>query len=344
MTLRQCKLKENHWYSDHLSECPYCKTLRETGNDPFPGPDRKNIFFTFLKVVQTFNMIKGSILNHFTLIVFVSVIVLFLVPAYSYINNAGIDIPFDFPSETGPSGGILPTPIEQNLTNSIGMNFVLIPAGTFYMGSPPSETGRSIYEGPAHQVNISNAFYLSTCEVTQKQWTQIMGSNPSVAKGEERPVDHVSWSAAQEFIKKLNENESTDKYRLPSEAEWEYAARAGTNTSYYFGDDASYLSMYAWYSINSGGKTHIVGQKQPNSWGLYDMYGNVVEWTQDEWHPDYTYAPTDGSAWEDGDDSKRVVRGGSCDYFAKYCRSAYRDYDYANNIYNGRGLRLVMEL
>jgi formylglycine-generating enzyme required for sulfatase activity len=128
----------------------------------------------------------------------------------------------------------------------------------------------------------------------------------------------------QEFIKKLNENESTDKYRLPSEAEWEYACRAGTTTRYSFSDDESELGKYAWYDDNSEGRTHPVGQKEPNSWGLYDMHGNVWEWVQDEWHVSYDGAPDDGSAWESGDDADRVFRGGCWFNFARLCRSAFR--------------------
>ena len=148
-----------------------------------------------------------------------------------------------------------------------------------------------------------------------------MGNNPSNFKGEDRPVESVSWKDVQEFVKKLNEKEGTDKYRLPSEAEWEYACRAGTQTRYSFGDDESKLNEYAWYDKNSGSETHPVGQKKPNPWGLYDMHGNVWEWVQDRWHGDYNGAPSDGSAWEDGSGSDRVDRGGSWINYARYCRS-----------------------
>ena len=128
--------------------------------------------------------------------------------------------------------------------------------------------------------------------VTQKQWKKVMGNNPSNFKGEDRPVESVSWEDVQEFVKKLNEKEGTDKYRLPSEAEWEYACRAGTQTRYSFGDDESKLNEYAWYDKNSGSETHPVGQKKPNSWDLYDMHGNVWEWVQDRWHDKYKGAPS----------------------------------------------------
>lgn len=234
--------------------------------------------------------------------------------------------------------------LQKNNTNSIGIDFVLIPPGKFYMGSQHFEIGRYDNEGPIHQVILNNPFLMSKYEITQKQWLIVMGDNPSIVKGLNKPVTHISWNDAQKFIAKLNEMENTDKYRLPSEAEWEYACRAGTTTKYYFGDSANNLKNYAWYSINSNEKIHAVGQKEPNQWGLYDMYGNVVEWTQDEWHTNYTNAPMDGSTWEKDGSSERVVRGGGCNYLARYCRSAFRTFDYADNADNRRGLRLVMEL
>ena len=147
----------------------------------------------------------------------------------------------------------------------------------------------------------------------------------------------------QEFIKKLNEEEGTDKYRLPSEAEWEYACRAGTTTRYSFGDSESKLCDYAWYDENSGNKTHPVGQKKPNQWGLYDVHGNVLEWTQDKWHDSYDGAPTDGSAW-DGYGANWVLRGGGWDYGARYCRSAHRHYFGRGSRYYYLGFRLLRSL
>ncbi len=199
--------------------------------------------------------------------------------------------------------------VNNVFTNSIGMEFLLIDAGEFDMGSQSSEKGIQTNEEPVHCVKISKAFCMSKYVVTQKQWQDIMGNNPSYFKGNNLPVESVSWSDVQEFIRKLNEKEGTDKYRLPSEAEWEYAARAGTTTKYSFGDDESKFGDYAWYVSNSGDKTHEVGQKKPNPWGLYDMHGNVLEWVQDKWHSNYNGAPTDGSAWEG--DGYRVIRGGS---------------------------------
>ncbi len=212
-----------------------------------------------------------------------------------------------------------------------GIEFIPIPAEDFMMGSNEYDD-----EKPVHNVNIENPFYLGKYPVTQEQWEKVMGSNPSHFKGNNLPVDSVSWDDVQEFINKLNKG--TDNYRLPSEAEWEYACRARTNTKYSFGDDESKLGDYAWYSgyatseewnqnidkIRKEGSTHPVGQKKPNPWGLYDMHGNVWEWVQDKYHGNYEGAPPDGSAWEDGDSSKRVLRGGSWFSDARHCRSASR--------------------
>jgi formylglycine-generating enzyme required for sulfatase activity len=222
--------------------------------------------------------------------------------------------------------------------NSIGMKFTLIPAGEFYMGSEEYDD-----EKPVHKVKIKNPFYLGTYPVTQREWKAVMRRNPSDFKGDDLPVVGVSWDDVQGFIITLNEKEGTDKYRLPSEAEWEYACRAGTTTRYSFGDSESKLGGYAWSDENSDYKTHPVGQKKSNSWGLYDMHGNVWEWVEDEWHDDYDGAPTDGSAWG-GDGVDRVHRGGGWLYTAEFCRSAlrfcrppgYRDIDI--------GFRLLREL
>jgi formylglycine-generating enzyme required for sulfatase activity len=218
-----------------------------------------------------------------------------------------------------------PVPTElKTITNSIGMKFVLIPAGTFQMGSPKAESGRDEDERQ-HQVTISQPFYMQTTEVTQGQWQKVMGNNPSYFKkcGQDCPVEQVSWEDAQEFIKKLNKMEKTDKYRLPTEAEWEYASRADSKERWSFGDDEAKLEEYAWYSKNSQDKTHPVGQRKPNAWGLYDMHGNVLEWCQDR-YGDYPAGPvTDPTGSASGE--RRVLRGGSWDSDARYTRSANRD-------------------
>ncbi|WP_440956852.1 formylglycine-generating enzyme family protein [Methanosarcina sp. Mfa9] len=213
---------------------------------------------------------------------------------------------------------------DSDYTNSIGIEFVKIPAGEFMMGSPSDEGGIANSGKPVHEVTIENSYYLGKYEVSQEQWKSVMGNNPSHFKGDDLPVEYVSWYDAQEFINKLNAMEGTDKYRLPSEAEWEYACRAGTTTRYFFGGDESKLGDYAWYCRNSDEMTHPVGQKKPNSWGLYGMSGNVLEWCQDEWYDNYDGAPSDGSAWEGGNSSRRVIRSGSWNAAPTVCHSAFR--------------------
>ena len=224
------------------------------------------------------------------------------------------------------------------------MKFTRIDAGEFMMGSPEGEEGRHGYEGPAHEVTIYNPFALGTYPVTQREWEAVMVGNPSRFKGDELPVEDVSWNDVQEFIRRLNDHEGTHKYRLPSEAEWEYACRAGTNTLYFFGNDESMLGEYAWYADNSDDKMHPVGQKKPNPWGLYDMHGNVWEWVQDKWHDNYDGVPTDGSAWESGGGSRRVFRGGSWSSSARICRSAYRYNGAPGSRVESVGFRLLREL
>jgi len=246
--------------------------------------------------------------------------------------------PTDTPTVVSPTPTIQPS----DITNSVGMEFKLIPAGEFDMGSPQKEAGRDEDEGPVHRVKIANTFYMSKYEITQKQWREIMGTNPSYFTGDNLPVEQVSWNEVQEFISRLNEKEGVDKYRLPSEPKWEYAARAGTTTRYYFGEDASKLDEYEWFMGNSDLRMHEVGQKKPNPWGLYDMQGSVWEWVQDVYHNSYDSAPADGSAWE-GNGAHRVIRGGSFDYYAGHLRTANRnDRDPGFHHFN-TGFRLVMD-
>lgn len=225
-----------------------------------------------------------------------------------------------------PGASIRPT--GKSFTNSIGQKFVLIPAGSFIMGSPANEPDRKDDE-TQHRVTISKPYYMMTTEVTQGQWRAVMGSNPSKIKncGDDCPVEQVSWDDAREFIRRLNAKEGTNRYRLPTEAEWEYAARAGSKTAYCFGDKISSLDSYAWYSDNFGYKTHPtqpVGQLKPNSWGLYDMHGNVWEWCQDIYSERaYDILPARDPIYK-GQGSDRVLRGGSWFSFARSCRSADR--------------------
>lgn len=224
------------------------------------------------------------------------------------------------------------------ISNSIGMQFVFIPPGEFNMGSNESYSAK-----PAHKVKISKPFYLGKYPVTQREWKAVMGSNPSYYRGNNHPVERVSWNDVQEFVKKLNEKEDAYKYRLPSEAEWEYTCRAGTTSKYSFGEGESILDEYVWYTKNSQNETHPIGQKKPNVWGLYDMHGNIWEWVQDEWHDDYSGAPTDGNAWETGNCSKRVEKGGGWFSCASHCQSSFRDKDHSQYKSDDIGFRLLME-
>jgi formylglycine-generating enzyme required for sulfatase activity len=205
-------------------------------------------------------------------------------------------------------------PFSEN-SNGVQTQMVYVPGGTFLMGSPLSETGRDKDEGPQSNATVSN-FYMSKYEVTQAQYEAVMGTNPSGFKGDNLPVDSVSWNDAVEFCRKLS-RASGREYRLPTEAEWEYASRAGTTGPY-----AGNIDALTWYSANSGSETHPVGQKQPNGLGLYDMYGNVWEWCQSKYKP-YPYNATDGREDLQSNDV-RVLRGGSWESPATSCRSAYR--------------------
>ena len=223
---------------------------------------------------------------------------------------------------------------------------VVIPTGSFLMGSPPDpfsdEKIGEDDEKPQRQVQIKS-FAIGKYEVTQEQYYALMRVNPSHFKGRTLPVEQVSWDDAQEFVKRLSAKTGKN-YRLPSEAEWEYAARAGSTTEFSFGSAVGQLSDYAWYSDNAGGRTQNVGRKKPNAFGLYDIHGNVWEWTQGCWNSNYLDSPRDGSAWETGDCSQRVGRGGSWFNFATFLRSASR-YRYPSN-YRGYdfGIRIAINI
>ncbi|MCY2928851.1 MAG: formylglycine-generating enzyme family protein [Planctomycetota bacterium] len=221
-------------------------------------------------------------------------------------------------SEIGDS----PKELTLDLGNKVTMKLVLTPAGTFMMGSPESEKDRLADEGPQHEVIISKAFYMGACEVTQEQYQAVMGKNPSRFKGAKNPVEQILWDDAVEFCKALSAK-TGKTVRLPTEAQWEYACRAGSKTRFGYGDEDAALGENAWYRRNSGGTTHPVGQKKPNAWGLYDMHGNVWEWCSD-WYAD-SYANA-GNRDPQGVDSgaNRVLRGGSWFNDPRICRSADR--------------------
>jgi formylglycine-generating enzyme required for sulfatase activity len=223
-----------------------------------------------------------------------------------------------------------------DLGSGVSLDLVYIPGGTFLMGSDQKST-----EQPVHQVTV-RSFWMGKTPVTQEQWVEVMGDNPSYFKGSAKPVEQVNWHQAKEFCERVSKN-TGHQVRLPTEAEWEYAARGGTTDEYSFGDDRRKLVEYAWFDVNSEGQTHPVGQKKPNPFGLYDMHGNVWEWVEDHWYDDYKGAPTDGSAWLTGGNSAlRVLRGGSWYFIDLILRSANRDSDFPAYRLNDFGFRVVV--
>ncbi|HIK12223.1 MAG TPA: SUMF1/EgtB/PvdO family nonheme iron enzyme [Oscillatoriaceae cyanobacterium M33_DOE_052] len=240
---------------------------------------------------------------------------------------------------------------HQDLGNGIFLDMVAIPGGKFQMGTPNSEPERSDAESPQHQVTVPS-FYMAKYPITQAQYQAIMGQNPSHFKGSDLPVENVSWNNAIEFCQKLAQK-TGQAYRLPSEAEWEYACRAGTTTPFHFGDTITTdLANYDGNQTYGNGpkgeyrqKTTPVGTFPPNAFGLYDMHGNVWEWCQDVWHENYDNAPTDGSAWETGGESNlRVLRGGSWVNFPRNCRSGRRYWDVLVDWLNYFGFRVAVSL
>jgi len=255
-----------------------------------------------------------------------------------------------------PTHTASPKPTEKGdmtiqLPGDVSMEMVHIPSGSFFMGS--KDPGWSYAdELPVHTVNIKYDFFMCKYEVTQAQWSAVMGQNPSYYSncGDSCPVETVSWNECQNFIIEINKL-NLGIFRLPSEAEWEYACRAGTQTRFYFGDSdclptgcaPCQLNDYAWWCGNSVLETHPVGQKLSNAFGLYDMYGNVWEWCQDYMHNDYSGAPADGSAWEDSSGTPyRVVRGYYWYFNPVYCRSSFRFKAFPDNKRKYLGVRLVL--
>ena len=231
--------------------------------------------------------------------------------------------------------------IRQTFTvKDVSFTMIPVAGGTFQMGATAEQNNPNSDENPVHRVTLSS-YYIGETEVTQALWNAVMGSNPSNFKGNNLPVERVSWNDCQTFIRKLNEV-TGQNFRLPTEAEWEYAARGGANREYqYSGSKDNNLGEVAWYGGNSGSKTHPVGMKQANELGLYDMSGNVWEWCSD-WYGNYStgsqtnpQGPTSGS--------NRVFRGGGWSYYAGYCRVASRSWDAPGRRYDFLGLRLVLQ-
>jgi len=250
---------------------------------------------------------------------------------YHYYQNTSVEVPKKIIDSLG----------IDSLGMEIEMEFVYIISGTFIMGSPKDEPDHCDDE-TMHEVTLSKGFYMQTTQVTQKQWQAIMGNSRSQTRHNGNcPAEYVSWDDAQEFIRKLNEKEGTAKYRLPTEAEWEYAARAGSTTAYCFGNEEGRLKDHAWYDKNSDRKTHPVGQLKSNAYGLYDMHGNVWEWCQDL-YGDYPSGTVTDPVGYSGSD--RVIRGGNWESIAQSCRSASRmseDPEYRDK---GYGFRLVCDV
>ncbi|MDA0747966.1 MAG: formylglycine-generating enzyme family protein [bacterium] len=267
--------------------------------------------------------------------------------------NVGSDLPDTFRKYVAvvtagdgpfPGGGGLGEMIRATLLGGATMDFVYIAPGTFTMGSPDSEEGRSSDEGPQHQVTISQGFYLGKYEVTQAQWQAVMGTTPwlgqnNVQANPDNPTVYVSWNDAQQFVHKLNVTAGDSLYRLPTEAEWEYACRAGTTSRWSFGDDESKLGEYAWYSDNYQGYAQKVGTKLANPWGLFDMHGNVWEWCLDRYGDYVSSTQVDPQGPVSG--SSRVGRGGSFYNYAQSTRSAFRIAGAPDFTNRGIGFRLL---
>ena len=253
--------------------------------------------------------------------------------------------------EPGSMPGFSETLIVD-LGGGVKLELVLIPAGEFMMGSPEDEGQRAGDEGPQHRVRITNPFYMSKYEVTQEQWERVMGNNPANFKGAKNPVEQVSWNDCQGFIKTLNGlGKEVGTFSLPTEAEWEYACRAGTSTPFHTGetistDEANYNGNYTYGNGRKGQyreKTVAVGSFAPNKFGLYDMHGNAWEWCEDWYAADYyKNSPKEdppGPARGEG----RVLRSGSRSCFPWYCRSSFRHMDWPSyRVNNGAGCRLVL--
>lgn len=229
--------------------------------------------------------------------------------------------------------------LSVDLSGGVQMEFVLIPAGSFLMGS--EENMGDGDESPVHRVTITQPFYFGACEVTQEQWEKIMGANPSGFQGAKLPVETVSWHDCQRFLARLGAKTGR-KFALPTEAQWEYACRAGTAAPWNFGGSESLVKDHAWMGENSEGATHPVGTKTPNAWGLHDLHGNVGEWCAD-WYAKHAYAAGEikdprGPATGES----RVVRGGGWGEDADHVRCAVRNCNGPDGATRGTGLRCVL--
>lgn len=235
---------------------------------------------------------------------------------------------------------------KENLGSGIFLDMVLIPGGTFLMGAPIYESGAMNFEMPQHEVTVPS-FCCGKYPVTQEQWIQLMGSNPSSFKGAKRPVESILWYEAVEFCQRLS-RKTEQHYRLPSEAEWEYSCRSGTQTPYHYGEKIS-RSLANFNTIFTAcPRTKNVNKFPPNAFGLYGMHGNVYEWCLDTFHSGYEGAPTDGSPWIDTNNNSHIMRGGSWFLFRNFCRSASRSHAgsgfFANVSSDNYGFRVVCSI
>ena len=251
------------------------------------------------------------------------------------------------PVATKPTTGKF---LTLNVGKGVTMKLFRIPAGEFMMGSPQTEKDRSISEGPQHKVTISKPFYMGITEVTQEQYEAVMEQygavvekDPSKFRGSKLPVETVSWNDAAAFCKALSKK-TNKAVRLPTEAEWEYACRAGTRTRFHFGDDEGKLGGYSWHRNNSEGKTHLVAQKKPNPWGLYDMYGNVYEWCSDWYSKDYHTGATAIDPQGPSSGTARVFRSASWQVGPGRHRSASRGSRTPHTRAEYIGFRVVVSL
>ncbi len=238
---------------------------------------------------------------------------------------------------TAPAAAVGPGDI---VVNSVGMKLAYIPPGDFTIGSPKTEPGRIANETRRH-VTFEKGFRIGITEVTQKEWRLIMGTSPAFFKGDDLPVERITWREAVEYCHRLSKKEKK-RYRLPTEAEWEYACRAGTTTAYYSGGNAAALAAAGWYLENSGNRSHPVGRKKPNPWGLYDMHGNVSEWCAER--PDGDRGNSTSAQLDGEEKALRDLRGGSWGLSASECRSASRLSNAGTFRYFDLGLRVVCEL
>lgn len=290
---------------------------------------------------------KVVVVQRLFLLVLVHVLILFLVQDLAADELQASSIKNIDASEFNNTG----SDTSDTFTNEYGIRFVAISPGSYFMGSPAGELSRIYIFENQHEITIEKQFYLQTTEVTQRQWETVMGNNPSYFRncGQDCPVENVSWFDVQKFIRKLNQKSTENRYRLPTEAEWEYACRAGSKTAFSNGDlretgchENSPLENIDWYNCNSDNTTHIVGLKMPNKNGLYDMHGNVSEWSKDAFRINYSDTFDQNSNNMDIDNQK-AVRGGSWGDNPSSCRSATRNSLKPSMKNRTTGFRLVRE-